>query len=41
MPTDIETSRAFVKERAEKTRAAQATLTADSAWSWPLKSLAA
>ena len=41
MPTDIETSRAFVKERAEKTRAAQATLTADSAWSWPLKTLAA
>lgn len=41
MPTDIETSRAFVKERTEKTRAAQATLTTDAGWTWPLKSLAA
>ena len=41
MPTDIETSRAFVKERTEKTRAAQSTLATDSAWTWPLKSLAA
>ena len=40
MPTDIETSRAFVKERTEKTRAAQATLTTDSAWTWPGKTLA-
>ena len=41
MPTDIETSRAFVKERTEKTRAAQATLSTDSAWTWPGKTLAA
>jgi hypothetical protein len=40
MPTDIETSRAFVKERTEKTRAAQATLVTDSAWTWPVKTLA-
>lgn len=40
MPTDIETSRAFVKDRTEKTRAAQATLTTDAAWTWPLKTLA-
>ena len=41
MPTDIETSRAFVKERTEKTREAQSTLAADSAWTWLLKTLAA
>ena len=41
MPTDIETSRAFLKERTEKTRAAQATLSTDSAWTWALKTLAA
>ena len=41
MPTDIETSRAFVKERTEKTRAAQSTLASDSAWTWPMKSLLA
>ena len=40
MPTNIETSRAFVKERTEKTRAAQATLSTDSLWNWPPKSLA-
>ena len=41
MPTDIETSRAFVKERTEKTRAAQSTLTTDSLWTWPVKALSA
>ena len=32
MPTGIETSRAFVKERTGKTRAAQSTLATDSGW---------
>ena len=41
MPTDITTSRAFVRERTEKTRAVQSTLAADSGWTWPTKTLAA
>lgn len=40
MPTDIGTSQAFVKDRTEKTRAAQATLITDIPWTWPGKTLA-
>ena len=39
MSTEISTSQAFVKERTEKTRAAQQTLANDVAWTWPLKSI--
>ncbi len=40
MSTDINTSQDFVKDRTEKTRAVQATLATDAAWTWPLKTLA-
>jgi hypothetical protein len=40
MSTEISTSQDFVRERTEKTRAAQATLATDASWTWPLKTLA-
>ncbi|MEO7934100.1 MAG: hypothetical protein ABIT76_13180 [Chthoniobacterales bacterium] len=40
MSTEISTSQDFIKDRVEKTRAAQATLANEASWTWPLKSLA-
>ena len=40
MSTTTSTSHDFIRERTEKTRAVQATLAADAAWTWPGKTLA-